>query len=62
MTEKIIIGKTYKNCRSGYKLITPISYNSAENTYRCRIEDSWSIYYADLTTIDILGGGSDLNG
>ena len=57
MAGKIIIGKTYKNYRSGYRLITPISYNSAGDTYRCRIEDSWSIYYADLTAIDILDGG-----
>ena len=48
---EIIIGKKYE---SGYRFITPISYNSTNGTYRCRIEDSWSIYYADLTVIDIL--------
>lgn len=58
--KKIEIGRTYENMASDYRLITPISYNPASDTYTCMVEepteedDVWNTYETELTVYDIL--------
>lgn len=64
--KEIIIGKEYENTRSDYRLITPIEYNDASSTYKCKVSEMtdgedengeiiWKEYEADLTAWDIVG-------